>query len=64
MFDSIKYIDFNEDILLNEAYTIMQLSNGGFNWQDLRNMAFTTYEKIVNITKPIVDKLEKDMKDN
>lgn len=57
IFNSIKYLDFDIDALLNEIYVITQISNGGFTYSDLREMDFNDYEMIVKITKPIAEKM-------
>lgn len=47
LFDSIEYIDFTEDVLIDESIAISQWSFGAFKYRDLRELDFQTYDRIV-----------------
>jgi len=63
MFNSIKWLDFSSEIFLDEIYVVMQISNGGFSFTELREMDFNDYETIMKITKPIAEKMSKGVSD-
>lgn len=60
IFSNIEGLDFSASDFLQEAYVIMQISNGGFTYTDLRDMDFNDYEEVVKITKPIAEKMSKE----
>lgn len=60
IFNNIEGLDFSASDFLQEAYVIMQISNGGFTYTDLRDMDFNDYEEVVKITKPIAEKMSKE----
>ena len=43
-----KQIDFTESILIEEAYAVCVATHGGFGYQDLRDMPFPLYEKLID----------------
>lgn len=45
------------EMFLNESYVIMQISNGGYSYTELREMDFNDYEMLIKITKPIAEKM-------
>ena len=57
IFDSIEFIDFNSETLIDEVYVIVQIANGGFSYTELRDMDFNDYEQVVRRTKPIAEKM-------
>lgn len=57
IFNSIEWLDFDMDTLLNEIYVITQITNGGFSYTELREMEFNDYEAVVKLTKPIAEKM-------
>lgn len=57
MFNSIEWLDFNTEVFLDEIYVIMQITNGGFHYTELREMDFNEYEYLIKITKPIAEKM-------
>lgn len=59
IFNSIEWLDFDIIMFLNEAYVIMQITNGGFGYTELRNMDFNDYEEVIKITKPLAEKMSK-----
>lgn len=63
MFNSIEWLDFSTEIFLDEIYVVMQISNGGFSYTELREMDFNDYEIVMNITKPIAEKMSKGASD-
>jgi len=48
-------------MFLNESYVVMQISNGGYSYTELRDMDFNDYEMIMKITKPIADKMNENI---
>jgi len=63
IFNSIEWLDFSSEIFLEEAYVVMQISNGGFNYDNLREMDFNDYEYVIKVTKPIAEKMSKGQSD-
>jgi hypothetical protein len=57
IFNSIEWLDYDTEMFLNESYVIMQITNGGYSYTELREMDFNDYEMIIKITKPIADKM-------
>jgi len=47
LFDSLQYIDFSEDIFIQEAFAVAQLTYGSIGFSELRNMDFKMYQKII-----------------
>lgn len=51
--NSLKLIDFTDDDLLQEAIFICRVIPGCFSFDNLREMPYTTYDKILEIAKEI-----------
>jgi len=47
LFDSFQYIDFSENIFVQEAIAVAQLTYGSIGFSELKNMDFKMYEKII-----------------
>lgn len=47
MAGSLRHLDFSDSVLIAEAMTISANTQGAFSYQDLRDMEFPEYEKIV-----------------
>ena len=57
IFNSVKWLDYDIEMFLNESYVVMQISNGGYSFTELKEMDFNDYEMIMKITKPIAEKM-------
>jgi hypothetical protein len=42
----LQYIDFDEETLIDEAIGIMDITNGGFTYADLKSMDFDIYDTL------------------
>jgi len=47
LFDSFQYIDFTEDIFIQESFAIMQITEGAIGFLELKNMDFKMYEIVI-----------------
>ena len=61
IFNSIEWLDFTNEFLLDEIYVITQITNGGFCYTELREMDFNDYEIVVKKTEPIAKKMNDDI---
>jgi hypothetical protein len=43
----LQYIDYTEEILIQEAIAISQITNGAIGFSELKNMSFQSYEMII-----------------
>ena len=59
MFNSIEWLDYDMEMFLNESYVVMQITNGGYSYTELREMDFNDYETVMKITKPMAEKMSK-----
>jgi hypothetical protein len=48
-------IDVDEAVLITEAYTVARFTYGGFSYNDLREMPFTEYVKLVAKVREDID---------
>ena len=46
---SLKRIDFDESVLLEEAYQMSKITSGGFGLSELRDLPFPEYEKLISL---------------
>jgi hypothetical protein len=44
LFDSLQYIDFTEEIFIQEAITASLITMGAIGFSELKNMSFKSYE--------------------
>ena len=58
MLRSMIYMDYNERLMLEEAIGVMNISYGGFNFSDIRNMDFDSLNALYKICVQI-DKEDK-----
>lgn len=52
---ALRFIDFRRKDLINETIFINQVLPGAFSYTDLKNMAFSDYEEILNRVKDIAN---------
>jgi hypothetical protein len=43
----LQYIDYTEEILIQEAIATAQLTNGSISFSELKNMDFRSYEMVI-----------------
>ena len=62
LFDGFKYIDYDEEEMLEEFMAISQRITL-FNYSDLRDMSFKLYQKVIKNLKDSEKKTPKDVTD-
>jgi len=55
MAESIIYIDFSIDELINEYFNLAYYTKGGFQFENMFKMSYKVYEKVIKI-KHMIDK--------
>ncbi len=57
---SIRFLDFNKDVLLEEVTRMGMLSYGAYSYTDCYNMQFDDYEKLLKIMEVIYKEIRKN----
>jgi hypothetical protein len=53
LFESLAYIDFSKEVLFEESLAIYHYLNGYYRKDDIENMFFDEYEKVIKKVKEI-----------
>jgi len=47
LFDSLHHIDFTEEVLIQEAIAVSQVTSGAISFSELKNMDIRSYELVL-----------------
>lgn len=64
MIQSLEFIDFTKEILIQEAFAASFYSKGGFDYNTLKDFPFDEYEIVMKETNRVKTEMEKENENN